>query len=345
MWRDPSLNHLMIKEALETPARIEEHRQRDQGLRQCVQDIRKHNPRQLITVARGSSDHAAQFFSYIMARYAGLIPSSLSPSLVTLHEAPLQWEGAWTVAFSQSGASPDLCRCLEEARRHGALTMAWINQEDTPLSRLAQYVLPMGAGPEHSVAATKSFILSLFNALNFVSIWLDDKAMQEAVNRVPAILRKACDSVRNLSLQKFQKASSLMVLGRGQGLPVAQEIALKFNEVCRLPALAYSSAEFRHGPMALIGEGDPVLVLGMRGPEWDGIVSTVKFLRDIGATVVFVAPDGSDAVDIPFPVDQHPLGDPMITVQILYPLIAKLAVSRGYDPDQPAHLRKVTMTL
>jgi glucosamine--fructose-6-phosphate aminotransferase (isomerizing) len=335
----------MIEEALQAPALIAAHLTKNEAMSQCVAAIRDKNPRQLVTLARGSSDHAAQFFSYVMARYVGLIPSSLPPSLITLHDAPLHWQGSWAVAFSQSGSSPDLCRSLEHARRHGAITLALVNQEGSELSRIAQYVLPMGAGAEKGVAATKSFILSIFNALQMVSIWAEDKDLQRVLPRVPMILEKALEATRSHALPHLDKASSLLILGRGQGLSVAQEIALKLNEVCRLPTLAYSTAEFRHGPMALVREGDPVLVLGMRGPEWDGILDTVGFLKDIGASVIFVAPQGTEGADIAFPGDEHPLVDPLISAQILYPLIAKLAVSRGHDPDRPAHLRKVTMTL
>lgn len=346
MGRVWPLNHLMVEEALRTPALIQAHlEQPHDELKASLQILRELPLTHTVTIARGSSDHAAQFFSYILAQKIGLIPASLPPSLVTLHQAPLRWSGALALAVSQSGASPDLCRTLEQAKAEGATTLALVNQIHSPLASVAQHVLPMGAGEEHSVAATKTFLLSLVNALFMVGLWAQDQSMVNALRRLPFFLEKALQSTRPISLHALQKATSLLVISRGTGLPIAQEVALKFNEVCRLPALAYSAAEFRHGPMALIREGDPVLLLSVRGPEWAGLVETARFLKDLGARVLWVAPEGTPDADIPYPVDEDTTGDPILVTQVLYPLIAKLAASRGYDPDQPAHLRKVTMTL
>lgn len=346
MGRVWPLNYLMIEEALQTPTLIQNHLEQSQAqLKEILQAIRSQDITHTVTIARGSSDHAAQFFSYILAQKMGLIPSSLPPSLITLHNAPLRWKGALALAISQSGASPDLCRALAQARAEGALTMALVNQIHSPLAQIAQYVLPMGAGEEKSVAATKTFLLSLVNALLMAGIWADDRTILNSLHRLPSILEKALQMTRDASLHTLQKATSLPVISRGTGLPIAQEIALKFNEVCRLPALAFSAAEFRHGPMALVRAGDPVLLIGIRGPEWTGLLETARFLKDLGARVIYVAPQGTPDADISYPVDEENIGDPILVTQILYPLIAKLAVSRGYDPDQPAHLRKVTMTL
>ncbi|WP_176737050.1 SIS domain-containing protein [Oligoflexus tunisiensis] len=339
------MKHLMIEEALAAPRLIQQHiDQPHPQWQEFFQELRTRSVLQLVTIARGSSDHAAQYFSYAVARRMGLMPVSLSPSLLTLHEAALRWGHALTLAISQSGASPDLCHAMQKAKDGGALTLALINQADSPLSRVARHVLPMGAGEERSVAATKSFLLSLVNAVMMLGFWEDDQALWSTLKRLPDRLDHALQMTRDHNLD-FVQASSLLVLSRGQGLPIAQEIALKFNEVCRLPALAYSAAEFRHGPMALVRAGDPVLVIGLRGPELPGLLDTVNFLKELGASVIFVAPEGTPHASMPYPVDGDALCDPIVAAQILYPLIARLALRRGYDPDQPAHLRKVTMTL
>jgi glucosamine--fructose-6-phosphate aminotransferase (isomerizing) len=345
MWRESPLKHLMIEEALAAPRLIQKLLEQPQTQWQdFFQDLRSRSIQQLVTIARGSSDHAAQYFSYAVARRMGLMPVSLSPSLLTLHETALRWGQALTLAISQSGASPDLCHVMQKARDGGALTLALINTANAPLSRVVRHVLPIGAGEERSVAATKSFLLSLVNAVMMLSLWDNDQALGSTLKRLPDRLESALKMTRDYVLN-CEQASSLLVLSRGQGLPIAQEMALKFNEVCRLPALAYSTAEFRHGPMALVRAGDPVLVIGLRGAELPGILDTVNFLKEIGAAVIFVAPEGTPQVTMPYPVDGDALCDPIVAAQILYPLIAGLALRRGHDPDQPAHLRKVTMTL
>jgi len=340
------LNPLMIEEALSAPGWVQKHVTHSEAVwTNSVKEIRQRRLLQLVTIARGSSDHAAQFLAYVMARKTGLMPASLAPSLLTLYEANLFWEHSLAVAISQSGASPDLCHSLECARRGGAMTLALVNHLDSPLARVAQLVLPMGAGEEKSVAATKSFLLSLVNAWMMAAAWNDDGKIWNSLERLPEYMEKSVRISTQYSLGALQNASSILVLSRGQGLSIAQEIALKFNEVCRLPALAYSAAEFRHGPMALLRKGDPVLVIGMRGPELPGLLDTVRFLREIGATVIFVAPMQTSSADLEYPVDAEDIGDPLIAVQLLYPLIARLAMDRGHDPDQPAHLQKVTRTL
>lgn len=340
------MNQLMIEEAHEAPRYI--HSLMEQQGRHgadLFEEIRSRSIAQVVTVARGSSDHAAQFFSYLLARKTGLMPSSLSPSLLTLHQASLHWDHTLAFAVSQSGASPDLCHVMQKARAGGALTLALINQSDSSLSKLVHHVLPMGAGEEKSVAATKTFLLSLVHARLLAGFWSGDTETLQALERLPAVLEKALQLTSDHTLSQFVKASSALILSRGQGFPIALEMALKMNEVCRLPALAYSAAEFRHGPMALLRPGDPVLVIGLRGPELSGLLETVHFLKDIGADVIFVAPEGTPEVTLPYPADADELDDPIIAAQVLYPLIARLALDRGHDPDQPAHLRKVTLTM
>lgn len=339
------MNFLMIDEARESPERVRLKLNEDsRPIRDAAERIREYNPFFVVTIARGSSDHAASFLSYVISSRLGLVCASLPPSLVTLHDAKINFDGCLALAVSQSGASPDLGLALQRARSGGACTLAIINQEQSALEKIAEITLRMGAGEEKGVAATKTFITSLISGLLLLSEWDDRVCSRKDFDALPDILNKALAAEHSPAWDSLEQSRNLIVLSRGLGFPIAQETALKFNEVCRLHALAYSTAEFSHGPMALIREGDPVLLIGIRGPELASMQETAGFLRGLGADVIFLAPEGTEGATITYPRASLSLFDPIVAVQALYPCIAKVAALRGFNPDQPSNLKKVTRT-
>jgi glucosamine--fructose-6-phosphate aminotransferase (isomerizing) len=265
-------------------------------------------------------------------------------SLLTLQPSRLRCDGLAAFAFSQSGRSPDLVSSTRQLRAAGAATVAFVNEATSPLADAAQWTVPIRAGSETSVAATKSFIAQLAAGARLVSAWQGDAELLDALRALPQALTAAASSDWTAALPQLANAERLYVVGRGTGLAIAQEAALKFKETCGIQAEAFSSAELRHGPMALVGAGFPVLVLALRGPAQAGLLTLADELRARGAAVLLVAPAGTAGVDLPLVTALQADLDGITAVQSFYLMVEALARLRRYDPDAPAHLSKVTLT-
>src|SRR5450830_80014 len=265
--------------------------------------LRSTNFNTALTIARGSSDHAANYCAYLIMARLGRVVASLPMSLLTLYKSPLVTRDTLTIAISQSGQSPDVVEPTTYFRGGGATTVALVNDIDSPLAHAAEWAMPLHAGKELSVAATKSFITSL-----------------------------------------VARARNIMVVGRGISFPIALESALKFKETSSLQAEAFSGAEIKHGPMALIEEGYPLLIFATRGPTQAGLVQLAGEMRARGARVLLAAPGDVAERDLTLPVAATPDLDPIVAVQSIYVMAAQLAEARGMDPDRPRHLSKVTKT-
>jgi len=333
---------LMHREAAETADVVAAQfaRNRDTVAALAVQ-LRAAPPPFVATCARGSSDHAATYAKYLLETQLGIVTASLSPSVGSVYEAPLRLEGALFIAISQSGKSPDLLRNAEAAKAAGARVVALVNVEDSPLSRLADTVIPLGAGPEKSVAATKSYLASLAAIAQLVAHWKDDPTLLAALEDLPRALREAWKQDWSPLTEGLVGAHNLFVLGRGLGLGAAQEAALKFKETCGLHAEAYSSAEVKHGPMALVGAGFPVLVFAQPDETGAGTLALAEEFRARGAGVWVASAKG----ELPLAAAPHPVLAPLLTVQSFYRAINALALRRGHNPDLPPHLNKVTETV
>jgi glucosamine--fructose-6-phosphate aminotransferase (isomerizing) len=306
--------------------------------------LREQPPASLLTVARGSSDHAAHYASYLIMARLGRLVTSLPMSLITLYRTYLDCRGLAAFGFSQSGQSPDLVEPMMLFRAGRAITSAIVNDVDSPLARVVDWVLPLHAGEERSVAATKSFIAQLVAAARLVAHWQADDAMHAALQRLPDALERAWRSDWSRAVEALHTAQGLFVIGRGLGLPVAQEAALKFKEVCGIQAEAFSAAEVQHGPMALVEDGFPLLVFAPRGPAQAGLLALARTMRERGAAVLLAAPPAVAGADLPLVETASPDLDPIAVVQAFYGMAEALARARGLDPDKPPHLRKVTRT-
>jgi len=339
------MSSLMLEEALGAaqavatqPARIE------RVLRELARELIAQPPKLALTVARGSSDHAANFFAYLVMRRLGLPVVSLPMSLVTLHKAPLAVSGQLAVALSQSGRSYDLVDTMAALRAADAKTVGLINQTDSPLSKHCEWVVPLCAGLEESVAATKSYIAALSAIARLVAHWGSDVDLLEALARLPDRLEKAAHVPVSIAVDTLLWSDSAMVVGRGLGFAVALEAALKLKETCAIQAEAFSGAEIRHGPLALVEHGYPLIIFALRGAEQSGLVELARDLRGRGARVILAAPSGVTDRDLTLEVGDDPTLDPILAIQTFYVLAARLAKARGLNPDRPAHLTKVTLT-
>jgi glucosamine--fructose-6-phosphate aminotransferase (isomerizing) len=307
-------------------------------------DLREHPPQSLLTIARGSSDHAAHYMGYLIMARLGRLVTSLPMSLIMLYQSRLQCAGLVSLAFSQSGQSPDLVEPTRFFRDGGARTVAFVNDAASPLAQAAQWVLPLHAGVETSVAATKSYIAQLVAGARVIAAWQDDGALHAALHDLPAALLQAVRQNWQSAVDALVHADRLFVIGRGTGLAIAMEAALKFKEVCGIQAEAFSGAEVMHGPMALVDQGYPLLVFAPRGPAQAGLVEIADDMRRRGARVLLAAPSGVPGSELPIVASGAEDLDPITAIQSFYPMVEALARARNLDPDRPRHLAKVTRT-
>lgn len=344
-FKDPRTT-LMHTEAAEAAELVERQLvESDTLIASLAQRLRTRPPHFVVTCARGSSDHAATFAKYAIETQLGYITASAPPSAISLYRAPQHLGGALYMVISQSGESPDLVRCAEAARSAGALVVALTNAENSPLAAASEIVIPLRAGVERSVAATKSFLASLAAILHLVAHWKNDADLLRALSTLPTALRTAFALDWSPLIAGLKDAEHLFVLGRGLMLAAAQEAALKLKETCGLHAEAFSTAEVRHGPMALIGTGFPVLLLAQDDPTLPDALQTAREFRARGARVWTAAPGSAHPDALPLAAAPHPLCAPLLAVQSFYRMVNLLALARGRDPDAPPNLRKVTETL
>jgi glucosamine--fructose-6-phosphate aminotransferase (isomerizing) len=309
--------------------------------------LRARKPAFAVTIARGSSDHAALYFKHVVEMKAGLACASLGPSLASLYQAPLRLSGAVAVAISQSGRSPDIVAMQRAARDQGAVTIALVNDEDSPLAHDADALLPLHAGAERSVAATKSMIASLVAGAFLVAHWNQDSELLAALAALPSILDLSSAAPPSAAAaETLAEAGSLFVVGRGATHAVAAEAALKLKETSAIHAEAFSSAEVLHGPAGIIGPGFPVLAFAPADAARDGFFAALDRLASFGAAPLIVDCEPHPRWQTLVALDGgHPLLTPIVALHAFYRAAEATARRRGRDPDQPPHLRKVTETL
>jgi glucosamine--fructose-6-phosphate aminotransferase (isomerizing) len=337
---------LLFREAAEAADTVARQLERnDAQVRGLAQALRDAPQPFVVTCARGSSDHAATFAKYVIETQTGCATASASPSVESIYAVPLRLRGALYLVISQSGASPDLLRSAEAARASGARVVALVNAEASPLAALADTVIPLHAGAERSVAATKSFIGSLAAILHLVAHWCADASLLRDLQALPEQLRRAFSLDWSPLVEGLANAHDLFVLGRGYGLGAAQEAALKLKETCALHAEAFSSAEVRHGPMELVGPDLPVLLFAQQDEALAGALATVAGFRKSGAQVWTAAPGASGHGVLPIVPTAQPMCAPVLAIQSFYRAVNALALRRGRDPDRPPHLAKITETV
>lgn len=303
----------------------------------------------VFTIARGSSDHAAYFAQYLAATQAGLLVASMPPSLTSMYQSELNVKNALAIAISQSGASPDICASLEAAKKAGATTVAIVNQTDSRLAGIADFVIPLLAGKENAVAATKSYIASLTALIQLFAHYRKNTSLLQALPLLPERMQEACEQNWSLACDELQSSVNLIVLGRGLNYPIAEEAALKFKETCNIHAESFSSAEFQHGPMALAKEHFPLFIFAQQDATYEGVIALSERMTKLGLNTLLATPTHSISSEtarhhLTLPASLHPACDPVVSIQAFYPMVARLACLRGYNPDQPQLLKKITET-
>lgn len=335
----------MFAEAAEAPAVVRAQlRDNADIVAKAAARLRAHPPTAALICGRGSSDNAGVFGRYLIESETGVLTSPAPLAVSSVYGQTPRIPGGVCFAISQSGKSPDLVAAASAAKAGGAFVIALVNVEDSPLSAVADLTIPLRAGPELSVAATKSFIASLTALAHLVAEWTGDDALRAGLDALPDQLEAAWRQDWSAALPTLRTATNLYVVGRGPGFGVAREAALKLKETCGLHAEAFSTAEVRHGPMALVKDGFPVLMLAQDDVTRADAEDLAADFATRGAKVFLSGP--SDGRVTPLPATPgHPALEPVLLIQSFYGLAARLSVARGFDPDRPPYLNKVTETV
>lgn len=336
---------LMEEETREAPDAVARCIAQRAAFAEAAARCRALDPTIVMVSARGSSSHAGTYLRYLLARALGVVTAAAMPSVVSVYQRQQRLRGSLFISISQSGRSPDLVRQAESAREAGALCLALVNDPASPVARASEIVLDIAAGPERSVAATKSVVASLAAALALTAAWTGDAALAAATAAVPERLRQslALDwSALETPLVPLDRA---FVVGRGPGFAIASEAALKLCETTGIAAIGFSAAELAHGPRVLAGRAMPVLAFVQDDAARAG---TTDLLADLAAAGVPVLAAGAQADGVralPTLPPAHADADLLGLLTRFYLAAERVARARGRDPDRPPGLRKITETL
>ncbi|MGC1586409.1 MAG: SIS domain-containing protein [Rhodomicrobium sp.] len=336
---------MMEDEIREAPEAV---RRQEQSLARSAAElaarVKARPPLIAVTCARGSSAHAATFGKHLIERYLGIPVAAAAPNIASVYRQELHLEGQLFLAISQSGRSDDLVEMTAAAKRAGALTAAILNDTESPLAAHCDLVLPMCAGPELSVAATKTFVATLAALLRLTSAWAENRELDSALARLPDRLAAAAGLDWSGAVSAFAGAPSLVTIGRGPTLAIAREAALKLKETCNLHAEAFSGAEFLHGPVALVSSRYPILMFMPADAAADGMRRLAADLRGKGAALFTTGPEAAAGV-LPSLAPDQPEADAVCLIQSFYAMAVRLADALGVDAGQPRHLHKITRTV
>jgi glucosamine--fructose-6-phosphate aminotransferase (isomerizing) len=312
--------------------------------------VRAHDASYAVIAARGTSDNAARYAQYLFGALNRLPVALATPSLFSIYGTPPRLNNALVLGISQSGQSPDIVAVVEEGKQQGALTIAVTNVPASPLAQAADYVLPLDAGEERAVAATKTYTAQLA-ALALLAVQLagDDERLT-ALRSVPEAMEKtmALEKPIALAAQRYAYATECVVLGRGYNYATAFEIALKLKELTYVVTEPYSSADFRHGPVAIVERGFPAIVIAPQGAVYPDMLTLARELATREAELIVISDQ-----DEPLRLAHTPLQLPVALPEWLSPftcivpgqlLAMHVTLAKGYDPDHPRGLKKVTET-
>lgn len=329
----------MLREAQEAPECIRQVLNQDGASYETFgRQLRELDPTCVTTIARGSSDHAANFASYLIPLCTGKIVASLAPSVTTVLNAKLKTKNQFSLVISQSGRSPDIINSVECVQNGGSLCAAIVNDVDSPVAKMADALFPQHAGKE-GIAATKSVLCTMTSVARLIGEWSQDQKLLSALQELPAVIEQGLKVGLTLDKTALRGVNHVYVLSRGLGLCAAQEAALKLKETCGLHAESFSSAEVRHGPREIVGGNFLVLALALPGSGHDDVLAAAQELKSQGAKVLQV-----DSSILPKMSDTRLA--PLVVLSILYPWLAESSKALGHDPDHPKTLKsKVVKTL
>ena len=336
----------MLTESLAIPSLIQKSLANDIDLYlELGERLRRLDPQFVATLARGSSDHVANYSSYLIPLCTGRLVASIPPSTFTVLNSSFRVENQLALAISQSGGSPDIVKTMQHLREQKALTVALVNDVSSPLALASEIVLPQRAETELSVAATKTVLCSMTAVARMTGEWAIDKKLLASLEALPEALRRAAEMGMTLDEHRLTGVSDVYVLSRGLGESGAREIALKLKETCGLHAEGFSATEVKHGPREIVDDRFMVIALALKGSGEQDIIETALELESQGARVIVVcAKDvlparAKNLVHFELPeIEDHRLL-PIVCLQQLFPWIAKSSNAVGRNPDRPRYLK------
>ena len=331
----------MAREIREIPTTAERLLAERDSIITVANRIRQADPRVVVISGRGSSANAGTLLRYLFEARAGLLVSTSAPSVMSTYGQSIDMRNAVFIVISQSGRSPDLVMGAHSARKNGALTIAIVNDLTSPLALACELQLPMGAGLERSVAATKSVVLSMMTSVQLVASLTSDDELNERIKRLPQRFSDALACDWSLWSSSLAAARAAFVVGRGFGLGPAREIGLKVTEAMRIPTLSYSAAEVMHGPLACASAEIPFLVLRQNDGSSAMVDALIAELR-VRKLNVFSA--GGPTGVLPWIENDDPICDAITMLLPAYATIEQAARARGFDPDNPPNFSKITET-
>ncbi|MDG1750831.1 MAG: SIS domain-containing protein [Thalassotalea sp.] len=328
---------IMEQEAKQAPAVVEGQLLANKALAEKIgAKLREIAPKMVMIIGRGSSDHAGVFGKYLIEIEAGIPTFAAAPSVSSVYGKQLKLDQALVIVISQSGRSPDIIAQAEMAKKAGAYCVALVNDETSPLKDIVDEVLPLKAGAEISVAATKSYLATLSALLQLTAYWTENQELISALDTLPAAMQTIIDSEPQLTSQSIEGVKNMVVLGRGLGYAITKEMALKLKEVSSIHAEAFSSAEFLHGPVTLVEQGLAILNCEVNDESAQSHKEQINEMAERGADLVHLRQTDANV---------HPRLAPLVVLQRFYLDVAEVSVSRGFNPDEPKGLKKVTRTL
>ena len=338
------VNSLVLDEALSIPTVIDQFSNIDDNPYDSIaQLISQKKIKYVVTIARGTSDCAALYSSYIFAKHLGLPTYSMPPSIITLEQSKFDFSEALVIVISQSGKSTDLVECERKSRLMGAKTVIITNNEDSPIINEANYFLNMFAGEEKSVAATKTFTQTLLVLIKLIFICLGKKNINDDI-------KKLCDIIVNDSGNEWKTniidkyINTGFIIGRGVGFALSNEISLKFKELCQEMIEPFSSAEVMHGPKSLIENSFKLFLLGMNDKSGLTVNKDVNELKNYTNLVYEMSSNENVKSDFFYPSNKIAELDSVILMSKFYPWIIRYTINKGLNPDEPRYLTKVTQT-
>lgn len=311
--------------------------------------IREYDPAFVVIAARGTSDNAARYAKYLMGIQAEWPVLLATPSAHTLYEAAPNMKRALVIGISQSGQSEDVRKVLEDANTQGALTVSLTNDPESPLAQLAQHHIYLQAGLEKSVAATKTYTTELAAVAMLTQALLQNEDNLKQLQMLPAWMQQTLESLQDTGwMQRYRYIDRLAVLGRGYNYSTAFEISLKIKELCYITSEEYSEADFRHGPIAIVSDGFPVILVAPKGKTLPLMSDLLTTLEGKGAERIVISNDettrNAAEYSLSFPADVPEWLSPICAILPGQVFATRLAEVKGHDLDQPRGLRKVTIT-
>ncbi len=305
----------------------------------------------VLIAARGTSENAARYANYLWGAMNRLPVALAAPSLFTYYNRPPKLDGALVIGISQSGRSPDIVSVLAEGRRQGCLTLAVTNEVDSPLAQAADFVLYVEAGQENAVAATKTYTAELMAVAMLSAAMKADDALWQELYRVPGWIEStlAMDGLFGIKVRPYLAMSNCAVLGRGFNFATAYEWALKLKELAYIEAAPYSSADFLHGPIAIVDRGFPILAVVPGGAVYSSTMDVLRELRFGRSAELVVISDVQEALDLaqtslPLPAAIPEWLSPMVSIIPAQLFCYHLALAKGCDTESPRGIHKVTET-